>query len=376
MTFKKAIGFLHLWLGLLSGIVVFLISITGCLYAFKSEIEDLTQPYRFVKEEAKPFLPPSTLKQLAIAAVPNKHPHSVEYEGNLRAAKVAFYNEEPHYYYIAFINPYSGEVLKVKDMDKGDFFGFVLDGHFNLWLPNKIGQPVVASATLIFVVMLITGIILWWPKNKNAAKQRFWFRWKQKLKWKRKNYDLHNILGFYASWVVVILALTGLVWGFEWFAHSVYWISSGGKEVIEYYEPVSDTTKTRNTFSAVEDKVYQLVNTKYPAAASIEVHYPENTQTAIAASANPEHGTYWKNDYLYFDQRSLAEIEVKHPWGKFKNTSTADKIMRMNYDVHVGAIWGLAGKCLAFFVSLISASLPVTGFFIWLGRRKAKKQKA
>jgi uncharacterized iron-regulated membrane protein len=42
----------------------------------------------------------------------------------------------------------------------------------------------------------------------------------------------------------------------------------------------------------------------------------------------------------------------------------------MNYDIHVGAILGFPGKVLAFLASLIAASLPVTGFMIWWGRRK------
>ncbi|WP_370871231.1 PepSY domain-containing protein [Algoriphagus sp.] len=54
---------------------------------------------------------------------------------------------------------------KVKD-EFADFFRLVLDGHFYLWLPSEIGQPMVASFTLVFLVMVISGLILWWPKNK------------------------------------------------------------------------------------------------------------------------------------------------------------------------------------------------------------------
>ena len=60
-------------------------------------------------------------------------------------------------------------------------------------------------------------------------------------------------------------------------------------------------------------------------------------------------------------------------YGRYANTSVADKMMRMNYDVHTGAILGITGKIMAFFASLIAASLPVTGFLIWRGRRKKKK---
>ena len=59
MTAKKVIGKLHLWLGLASGLIVFIVALTGCLYAFQAEIQDATQPHRFVQAQNKPVLAPS-----------------------------------------------------------------------------------------------------------------------------------------------------------------------------------------------------------------------------------------------------------------------------------------------------------------------------
>jgi uncharacterized iron-regulated membrane protein len=61
-------------------------------------------------------------------------------------------------------------------------------------------------------------------------------------------------------------------------------------------------------------------------------------------------------------------------YGKLENATAADKIARMNYDIHVGAVLGLPGKIMAFAASLIAASLPITGFLIWRGRKKKSKQ--
>jgi len=370
MRIKKIIGQLHLWLGLGSGIVVFIISITGCLYAFQVEISDFTQPYRFVEKQPATFLLPSQLQQIAQKALPDKQIHSVLYEHAEKAAVVSFYSFDPAYYYLVYLNPYTGQVLKVKDMDK-DFFRIVLDGHFYLWLPPTIGQPVVASATLVFVLMLISGLILWWPKNKGAAKQRFTIKWN--ARWRRKNYDLHNVLGFYATWVVIIIAFTGLIWGFQWFANATYWATSGGKEYKPYSEPLSDTTAIALTTDApVVDKIWLKMKAEHASAESIEVHFPEHHNSSVLAAINDNASTYWRIDYRFFDQFTLQELSVDHQWGRFQQASAADKLMRMNYDIHVGAIMGLPGKILAFFASLIAASLPVTGFCIWWGRRNKK----
>jgi len=374
---KKSIRKIHLWLGLTSGIIIFIVAITGCFYAFQEEIQNITEEYRFVKKQNIPFLLPSKLETIAQNELPNKSLHAIHYKGREKSAEAIFFHydekiEDNNYYEIVHINPYTGEVLKVNDMYSG-FFRWILDGHFYLWLPHEIGQTVIASATLIFVIMIISGFILWLPKNKKAAKQRFWFRWKDGIKWKRKNYDLHNITGFYVMSIALIFAITGLVWGFPWFAYGYYTLI-GGKKSLIYEDPISiqiANSKVENPL----DKAYLLMTKEYPNAVSIEVHPPETKTSPIAANANLEEGTYWKTDYRYFNQYTLEEQEVNHIYGRLDNASNSDKIMRMNYDIHTGAIFGLAGKIFAFLISLLIASLPITGFMIWYGRHnKSKKQ--
>lgn len=371
MTFKKITGKLHLWLGLASGIIVLFLGLTGCILAFEQEIKSVTASYQYVQSSDKPMLPPSKLQAIALAQLPGKLAHGIAYGGKDKAVQVSFYSADPEYYYIVYINQYTGEVLKVKDAN-ASFFRWILMGHFYLWLPPEIGQPIVASATLIFLIMLISGLILWWPKNRAASKQRFSVKWNATFK--RKNYDLHNVLGFYMTWIAIFIAVTGLVFGFQWFANSLYWTASGGKQMVEFYEAVSE--KPATSFAATTpaiDRIWTKMNAEHPDAAIIEVHVPNNDSVAIEAVANPDDGTYWKADYRYFDQYTLKEVNVQHIYGRYANTTIADKMMRMNYDVHTGAVWGITGKILAFFASLIAASLPVTGFLIWNGRRKKKK---
>lgn len=376
MTIRKFIGNrivgpLHLWLGLTSGLLVFIIAVTGCIYAFQEEIQDLTQPYRFVEAQSKPFLPPSAIREIADEQLPGKHIHSVLYQGESCAAKAIYYSFEENYYDFVYINQYNGKVLKVKDEYK-DFFRIILDGHFYLWLPHEIGQPVAATATLIFVVMLISGLFLWWPRNKNGAKQRFTIKWN--ARWRRKNYDLHNVFGFYVTWIAIILALTGLVWGFTWFKDAVYY-TAGGEKSLVYQEPLSEPTvlPVSGQVNAV-DMLWEKMNSAYPEAETIEIHFPVDETSSILAAINPDASTYWKTDYIYFDQYSLKEVPANHIWDRFESATSADKLIRMNYDIHTGAIVGLPGKILAFFASLLVASLPVTGFYIWWGRKH--KQRA
>lgn len=371
-SLKKIVRKLHLWLGLISGLLVFIIALTGCIYVFQEEIQNITQPYRFVEIQNKAVLPPSEIQKITDQELPGKHLHSVMYNQEGQSAQAIYFSYEDHYYDMVYVNPYTGDVLKVKD-EYATFFRFIFDGHNYLWLPVEIGRPIVATATLIFFVLLISGIILWWPKNKAGKHAKFTIKWNGG--WRRKNYDLHSVIGFYASWLAIVLVFTGLIYGFDWFRDGTFTITSAGEKYVDYYTPASDVS----SFAALDipalDQVYYKMVAEYPQAEWIEVHPPDFEHAAIAANANPDASTYWKTDYRYFDQYTLEELSVDHMWNRFEESTNAEMLMRMNYDIHVGAILGLPGKILAFLLSLTIASMPITGVLLWYGRKKKNKKK-
>ena len=92
---KYYIRKIHQWLGLTSGLLVFIIALTVCLYAFQEEIQNWTQPHRFVEKESREFLLPSVLSDIATKQLPDKHLHSVKYNKNGQAAEAIFYHYEP-----------------------------------------------------------------------------------------------------------------------------------------------------------------------------------------------------------------------------------------------------------------------------------------
>lgn len=363
---KKWIRRIHLWLGLASGLLVFIIAVTGALYAFQDEIQDLTQPYRRVVAQQRPVLLPSAIQKIAATTLPGKSLHSINYFNDNRSIELVYYHYEPTYYYKAYLNPYTGELLHVQNMTEG-FFNFILEGHMYLWLPREIGTVVVLSATLIFSVMVISGLMLWWPRSRKLSGQRFWFRWKVTTSAKRKTWDLHSILGFYSCAVALVFIITGLVWVLPVFADGWYRLV-GGKKSIVYAEPLSSSLPSGK--GNMLDELFVLKKEERLRSSAWELHPPGTDSSSILVMANPDKGVYWRSDYTFYDQYSLQELPVQHLWGKYQAATGADKILRLNYDIHVGAVLGLPGKTMAFLFSLMIASLPVTGFLIWWGRRK------
>jgi uncharacterized iron-regulated membrane protein len=381
-VFRRINDWLHLWMGLTSGLVVFIVSITGCIYVFEKDIRQYTQRYQFVEPQDKPFLPPSQLKSMAAAyAFGHKADsmatllQSITYGGKNKAAWVT-YNDPQKGLALMYMDPYDGKLLHTK-LIRRDFFRVILEGHFYLWLPHKIGQPVVAVSILIFVLLLISGMVMWWPKNLKKANVQKSFKIKWKASFKRVNYDLHNVLGFYVMAVALVIAITGLVWGFEWWAKSYYWVSSGGKSLPAFKKPFSDTTATAS-YRNPEDLVWlRMWREHYQETGTLQIQFPMKTSDPVGVIYNPDDGTYYRRGFRYFDRHTLQELKggggiYAQPYAQ---ASAADKLHRMNYDIHVGAILGWPGKILAFFTSLICASLPITGFLVWWGKKK-KQRKA
>ena len=375
--FRKYIRTLHLYLGLTTGLVVFIVSITGCLWVFQEEIKALTSEVPEVVPQNSPEIDPLEAKNIAQNVFPGKYIHGTLYEGGNNPIEVIFYEEKPEFYQSVFIHPWNGEILHTED-HLSVFFHFVMDGHMHLWLPENIGSEIVAWSTLIFFLMLVSGIILWWPKNKKIRKQRTWFQWKSSTKWKRKNYDLHQIIGFYASFIAVIFIFTGLIMTFETFSKVFYKGIGGDKEVV-FAVPENTNGSFQNSGENNEPirRLIPLIKEKFPDAKDYEIHYPHDENHSIYVEVSNSDGIYYDSDYRFYDQNDLSEIQSETIYGVYEEAGVAEKILRMNYDIHVGAIAGLPGKILAFLISLLCSSLPVTGFLLWYGKRvKSKSAKS
>lgn len=384
ITFRKVAYQLHLWIGMVSGIIVFIVCITGAIWALN--IYGWVDKDKFADIEIKSdstLLKPSQLAEISqdiIGVTPTYVTYSKDAPVRVgsygRGARVS-----------VLLNPYDGTVIEGQDIkpnqakgNKGfNFWNFIRQGHRALWLPWDIGRPIVNYGTLAFVVVLITGIIIWFPKSKKAAKNRLWFNWKKNTPTKRKLFDLHSVLGFYICFILLAIAFTGMVWGINWWSEGLYKITTGGKDLPEWGVSKSDTLKIDSlmTPGIAVDHIFDKLLTENTQAQGISVNYPDakDKSSVITATVSPEKNVYYNTDRYTFDRYSLKEIEVEGPYnGKYKDAGFGDKLRRMNYEIHIGTVWGTPGRLLALFGALFGASLPVTGLYIFIKTRKKKRK--
>ena len=378
---KQVLHKIHLWLGLTTGLIVVLLSISGALFAFRDELFNLVyKDYLELNSQPKKELDIAQLWRLAQSHASEnvEYQHLIKYtDPNKSWCFIGYHNNENSwnyfdnvdYYENLYIDPYTQTVLGKIDM-KYDFFELIKSFHYSFFLNHDIGKQITGWSVFGFLFSLITGVYLWF-KSKNPFKNKLSVKWN--TRWRRVNFDLHNSIGIYASVFGFVFALTGLVISFKWFMSLVYVLVNFSTTppadlIIHSEEQGFDQQMTQI------QKIYTHAVQEYPRATSITFSLPHHDNELNEPCEL----------YIRFSEEVRYDAALaKYDWetGTLQNSmsfdqiSNGEKILYMNYDIHVGSILGVWGKLLAFFGSLMCSSLPITGFIIWLGRRNKLTEK-
>ena len=383
---KKSVLWLHKWLGLIIGLIIFIISVTGCIYVFYDDLKTTIYPERYsIQDRVMPAsmqaLPLTELITIANNHLPkNEKVTRVDlypaknrtwvFRANKTDKSKILYNEYTVYYKRVFINPYNGKVQFVENT-KYEFFQVLLQLHQTLLLGSKVGKTIVSVSTILFMILTISGVVLWWPKKwkKKLVKKAIWVDFS--VKWKRLVYDLHNVLGFQTFLLALIVAYTGLIFAFPGLK----------KSTIQFFNTVSISSKNNNSVQSSNKIILQPSNilnqsltyalSKHPTADMMSIRLRDEEEKEQDVQVRLEKGKTSVFKWYYFDKSSGELTNLKSS----KDQNLGDQIAGMNYDLHTGGIWGYPTKILAFIVSFICASLPVTGAIVWWNKRPKKKKK-
>lgn len=347
-----------MWLGLGTGLIVFVISITGCLYVFEKEIRDFTQKESlYVPTENKAFIGLDAIIQNFNKISGGDKITLIRIKNSQANATVALSSGSDNVFYF---NPYSAELVKKTSQD---WLHIIQEIHTSLLL-GEAGKFIIRWSVVIFVIMLVTGIILWFPGQLRVLKQALTIKWSASFK--RVNYDLHNVLGFYSSGILLLIAISGLYFGFKEVKMAISFLT--GTSLSEGKQPAINLQKEVSELNYSD--LYKSISLSNPGAESASLSIRKNGEVRIRM-IHPYKG-YRKQNTYYFDSASGQLLRYK----LYKDFNSADIVEAANYDVHTGQIFGLFGKLVACIASLISASLPVTGFIIWMKRRKLRRDKS
>lgn len=363
---KKLINWLHLYPGLVSAIIVFFVCITGTIIVYSDEIIELSAgDARYVAEVKESKVSVDDLINIIKKEYPKRKAVSylVAYKDPQRSVRFNTFSKEEGLRMV-YIDQYTGKILK----DDPTIYFFYITAHLHdSFLLGKTGQWIVDIATLIFIIELVTGLCLWWPKrwNKTARNGSLKIKWKSTTK--RLNYDLHKVLGFYAFGFLLLLSLTGLIIAFE--PLSTFILKSSGADTSHQWEekiPQFQADKQAYDLNILIDKVF--------------TEYPQKEEVQIATYKLESSGYYFLRVADRIGLKSAQQLIFK-AYDRFSGEAIDipesalkhEKIENMIWVLHMGNWMGPVGKFVTFMAGLIATSLPVTGFFIWRSKRRKKR---
>ena len=348
-TIRRSLLTLHQWVGLAAGLFLAVISVSGSALVFENEIDRALNPATsFVTPGAQP-LPIEALIARVKAAYPGDQVTGVRvaekpdqaYELSLRSRQSAM------------VNPYTGEVLGLRDHEKS-FARWVHLVHTRL-VAGEIGERLVGGFSVAMLGLAITGLVLWWPRKILTVGSA--------SSWKRTNFDLHNVLGFYSSLVMLFITLSGVLIAFEGTTDPlVRRLNPPAPEA-----PAPQSTPVAGGTRISVDRAIAIAEEALPGAFASNVGIPNGPKAVFRILKKfPEDRTPAGRSRVYLDQFSGKVLLVE-------NTRTAPlgtRILNLKRSAHTGDIFGAPTQALYFVVSLGIALQAMTGALIWWNGRK------
>lgn len=380
---RKIFCNIHLWLSVPFGILITLICFSGAALVFEKEVMELChrELYFVKKVEAAP-LPMEQLMTKVAATLPD----SVSVTGvNIssdpeRAYQVTLSKPRRASMYV---DQYTGEITG--KYERAPFFNFMFRMH--RWLLDSMkqdggifwGKMIVGTSTLMFVFVLISGVVVWWPRTRKALKNSL--KIVANKGWRRFWYDLHVAGGMYALVFLLAMALTGLTWSFQWYRTGFY--KTFGVEVqpsMGHGNAAANATakggkrdgkpEGREGRGAHRYSPYTNWQQVYEQLAEANPDYKQiSVSDGSASVAVPRFGNQRGTDRYKFNPRNGEITETT----LYKDLDNSGKIRGWIYSVHVGSWGGMLTRILTFIAALIGASLPLTGYYLWI-RKKIKRR--
>lgn len=222
--FRRCLFWSHLLLGLIAGLVIALLAFTGAALAFEKQVLDLAEASRMqvqAPRDGAKTLPVSALLAKVREAYPEQRPAGLTLtreEGHVVAVSLG--REKTLY-----LNPYSGDIVEPEAKGLRSFFHTMLVLHRWLALEGAqrdLGKNITGIAGAVFLILGISGLYLWFPRNWNARGFRAVALLRRGASGKARDWNWHNVFGFWFLPVIVVLAGTGVVISYRWASNLVF----------------------------------------------------------------------------------------------------------------------------------------------------------
>lgn len=217
LTFHRTLFWTHLIAGLTAGLVILSMAASGVMIAYEVQLTEwANRGLRIAPPADKAaHLDVESLVAKVRDAKPGFQPSGITWKADPASPVTLTIGREG----IFFANPYTGEFLGEGNHSWHDFFHAVTDWHRFLTgtgLPREVGKAITGAGCLVFGLLLLSGIYLWWPRHWRWPNLRAITLFNRSLKGRARDWNWHNVIGFWSALPMLLIILTGLVMSYGW----------------------------------------------------------------------------------------------------------------------------------------------------------------
>ena len=377
--FRRVIFWCHLVAGVAAGIVILIMSVTGVLLVYQRQITEWADTRDYAVSRPAPDarrLPAETL----LAKVRESQPAA-------SSSGLTVYSDPSSPAVITlqggrslFVNPYTGDVFGEGSTGVRAFFRTVTDWH--RWLgasgdSRATARAVTGASNLIFLFIVASGFYLWWPRKwtRNSVRAVTWFGRGQKGK--ARDFNWHNVIGFWSAVPLFVVVLSGVVISYTWASNLVY-RAAGEEPPAQQQRPAGGAGQqqpsqgTALSFEGMESLLARAER-QVEGWRSINVQLPQKPDAPVTFAIDRGNGGQPQLRSQLTLERATGEV-VR--WEPASNNTPGRRLRLWMRFAHTGEVYGLAGQTVAGLVSLGGAFLVYTGLslawrrlYAWKGRR-------
>jgi len=217
MKLRRILFWIHLSAGVIAGIVIFIMSVTGVILAYEKQIMRWGNREFRVENTGQ-----QRLSVTDILANFKNTPTAVTLRSDSAAVEVSLGRDR-----IVFVNPYTGDPLG-ESRDLPAFFSKVENVH--RWLGvndanRPTGRAVTGACNFAFFILVMTGPFIWWPKDWGWTNLKKIVVFRRGLGGRALYWNWHNVLGVWCVVPLLIIVLSGVVMSYPWANNLLYWMT-------------------------------------------------------------------------------------------------------------------------------------------------------
>ncbi|MEQ1635735.1 MAG: PepSY-associated TM helix domain-containing protein [Methylococcales bacterium] len=378
----------HLYLGLVAGLVLSVVGLTGGLLVFYQESQELLRPELFITSVPAESQPrQQQLDSIIAAAEKAKPPRSkfskLYYPRETNTAyKFLYYVHEQTPAnskgdgYLVFVDPYTLNVNGVQLWHPKENYwdrplpSFIMQLHWCLLLGRDTGRITVGILGVLGFISVLTGLIVWWPLTG---------KFKQAVTIKhsagniRRIFDLHKTIGFYLSVVLLPVFFSGVYMNFPERVNTVVNLFTPlhRPDVFESISPDIQSDKPKNGQQPVSlSSVESIVQKNYPSGRLWMLNAPKNAADVFIVMKRDvnEVGKFIGYRDFAIDQYTGQILKIYDAG----TGSAGDIFADWQWPLHSGHAFGWTGRILVLWAGVACPVLFVTGVIRWRQKRRAK----